>query len=102
MDNYENVILLKIKTSPCDHVYKVFRISKSSRWIFPQIWIQSRTFKDHQIQQLELKLEVGSSLIEEDISDGLSRKFSLQITTILELSVSMEAFPIKSEVGTMF
>ena len=95
MDNYESVILLKIKTSACDHLHKVLRISKDH-----QICIHTRTFKDHQIQQSEFKLEVGSSLIGEDVSDELSRKF--QITTILELSMSVEASPIKSEVGAKF
>ena len=43
-------------------------------------------------------MEVGSSLIREDIADGLSREFNLQIM-ILEVSTSMEASP--SEVGAI-
>ena len=64
-----------------------------------QNWSRSRTFKSHQMQQSKFKLDVGSSLIGDDIFDKIFRKFNLQIMTILEVSTLVEAFPIKSKVG---
>ena len=68
IDDYGYAILLKIKTSTVTPTQNSSNL-KIQLLDFLQNWRQSRTFTKLPNPRLEFKLEVGSSLNGEDISD---------------------------------
>ena len=97
MDNYETVIRARIRLSIMTTCTKSFEYRLLAVGSPPKL-DNSRTLIDHHIQRLGFKTKVSEALIGVEIFDGLSRKSNLQFTMVLELSMSIEASPIKFEV----